>query len=114
MAHRDTVSAARAYDGTLIDGEDGTLAEAQRYNLHPRLHARPLLGQHELAAFELSRIVEQERCLQREHPIAVEVLVQAVVVARTVAKQKRRRPGLARGVAPFQELRMAVRERCTL
>ena len=38
---------------------------------------------------------QQDRDLQREDVLAVEVLVQAVVVARAVLQQQRRRPRLA-------------------
>ena len=41
---------------------------------------------------------------------AIEILVQAVVVAFSVLKQQRRRPGLARGVAPEEEVGMVFRE----
>ena len=68
------------------------------------LHARPLLGQHELAAVEIrARLRQQDRDLQREDMLAVEILVQAVVVARAIAQQQRRRPRLAGRVAALEE-----------
>ena len=56
----------------------------------------PLLDDHELAAVEVpARLVQQERRLQREDVLAVEVLVQAVVVAGAVGQQQGRGPRLA-------------------
>ena len=69
-----------------------------------RLHARALLGQHELAAGEVSaRLRQQDGELQREDMLAVEVLVEAVVVAGAVAEEERGRAGLAGGVAAGEE-----------
>ena len=80
-------------------------------NQGPRLHARTLLGEHELAAFEIARrIGQQEGDLQRKDMRAVEVLMQAVVVAGPVAQQQRRRPRLAGAMAAAQELVMGRRE----
>ena len=71
----------------------------ERHDLAARLHARPLLDQHELAAFEVPRrVAQQDRGLQREDQLAVEIAMQAVVVARLVAQQQRRRPLLAAGM----------------
>ena len=94
----DAVPAARALHRPLVDREHHRVALPQRHDLAARLHARALLDQQELAAVKsapgwLSRTVD----LQREHELAVEILVQAVVVARPVAQQQRRRPLLAAG-----------------
>ena len=60
---------------------------AQWDDFRPRLHAGPLLGQDEFAAREIhARLVEQKRDLDREDMLAVEVLVQAVVIVGTVAE----------------------------
>ena len=80
------------------------LALPQRHDLGARLHARALLGQHELAAREIAlRLGQQERDLQRKHMLAVEILMQAVVVALAVLQQQRRRPGLAGAMAALEE-----------
>jgi hypothetical protein len=72
----------------------------ERHDLAARLHARPLLDQQELAALEVAAgLAQQDRGLDREDEVAVEVAVQAVVVARPVAQQQRRRPLLAAGMA---------------
>ena len=100
VAHVDAVDAARALHRPVMHRKDHAFALAQRHDLHARLHARPLLGQHELAAGEVaSRIGQQDRELQREDVLAVKILVQAVVIAFAVLQQQRRRFGLSRLVA---------------
>src|ERR1700676_3736554 len=47
VAHGHAVDATAALHGPLVDGEDDAFALAQRHHLGARLHARPLLGQHE-------------------------------------------------------------------
>ena len=88
----------------------------ERHDLDARLHARALLGQHELAAGEVapgsdSRIAT---CSGND-VLAVEVLVQAVVVAGAVSQQQRRRPRLAGRVAAREEVGVRAgiaRRRC--
>ena len=83
MTHVDAVSAPRAPDRPVAYREDHALALVEPDDLGPRLHARPLLGQDEFAPREVDvRPREQERDLEREDVIAVEVLVEGVVVAR--------------------------------
>src|SRR4029077_2508486 len=50
MSQGHSIDAAGTLHGTVLDGEDHAIASAERHHLHPRLHARPLLGQHELTA----------------------------------------------------------------
>src|SRR4030095_15369109 len=96
VAHRDPIAAARATYGAMAHGEDDAVALLERHDLRARLHARPLLGQHELAPEEIaSRRREQHGGLERKQMLAVHVLVQAVVVALGVAKDERGRLGLA-------------------
>lgn len=79
----------------------------QGHDLGPGLHARALLGQDELAADEvIAGAVAQDGGLQEEVQVAVKVLVQAVVVAGSVAQQQRRGPRLP-GAAP-QRFAMAA------
>ena len=62
----------------------------------------------------LAGIAQQHGRLQREHQLAVEVAVQAVVVARPVAQQQRRRPLLAAGVAlPQPALQASAGSACS-
>ena len=85
MAHVDAVDAAGTSDGPVMDGENDRVALGERYYLDPRLHARPLFGEHKLAAGEVGR--EQESGLQREDVLTVKILVQTVVVARAVLQK---------------------------
>ena len=104
MAHVDAIGAARALHRPLAHREDDPVALAERHHLGARLHARPLLGQHELAAGEVaSGLGEQDRDLERKEMLSVDVLMQAIVVARAIAQQKRRRPRLTRLMATGPE-----------
>src|SRR3984893_17966253 len=94
------IDAARALYGTMMHGEDDRLALSQRHHLDLRLPARTLLHQRELAAGEIRPgIAEQHGQLERKGVIAVEILMQAVVVARAVFEDERRRSELARAMA---------------
>src|SRR5262245_44656253 len=84
VAHGDPIDAARALHRPVVHWKDHALALPERHHLGARLHARPLLGQDEFAAGKIgARPRQQERDLQREHVLAVDVLVQAIVVARS-------------------------------
>src|SRR5690242_6287555 len=73
---------------TVPDGEDHPIASVERHHLDPRLHPRPLLGQDELAAREVSSgLRQEERHLEGEDLLAIEILVQTVVVARAILEQ---------------------------
>jgi hypothetical protein len=110
VAHVDPIGAARAIHRSMVDRKDHALALCQRHDLGARLHARPLLREHELPAGEVDlRPREQERELQREDMLAVDILMQAVVVARAVLQEERRRLGLSAGVAARQQLRVVMR-----
>ena len=54
VAQVDTVRAARALHRAMMHGEGDRVALSERDNLGTRLHARPLLGEHELAALEIA------------------------------------------------------------
>ena len=104
MSHVDAIGSPRPLDRAMVDGEDDALALVERDHLGPRLHAGPLLGEHEFAAREIdagSR--EQERDLEREDVFAVEVLVQTVEIIGTVSEKERGRPGLSRLMATVEE-----------
>ena len=84
--------------------EDHPIAAAERHHFNARLHPRPLFGQDELAASEVTAgLLQQDRDLEREDELAVDVLVQAVEVIRTVLQEERRGPGLPRLVATREE-----------
>src|SRR5438876_1238760 len=103
MAHRHPVGAASAVDRAVMDREDHGLASPQGNDLTSRLSARALLDQEELAAGEVVLGgAEQHGKLQWKDQIAIEVLVQAVVVAGLVFEDERRWPLLARCMAFFE------------
>ena len=109
MSEVDPVYAASALNRTMVNGEDHSVALPQRHDLGARLHAGTLLGQHELAAGEVSsRLRQQDRDLQRKDMLAVEILVQAVVVIRPVLEQKRCRSDLPGCMATSQKIGMRL------
>jgi len=82
----------------------------QLHHLHAALHAWSLFCQNEFATSEiLSRFGEKNGNLERKGKIAVEVLVQAVEVARDILQQQRRRSRLAASVALLQEISVLCR-----
>src|ERR1700724_3331059 len=110
VAHVDPIGATGAAYRTMVDRKDHSLALRERHDLRTRLHARPLLGQHEVSAGEVGiRAREQKRDLQRKDMLSVEILMQAVVVALTVLQEERRRLGLSGVVAAVQKRLVAIR-----
>jgi hypothetical protein len=82
------IHTARTLHRTVMDGEDNRVALPERHDFWPRLHARALLGEHELATREVTfGFGQQNRDLERENVLAVEILMQAVVIVRPVGKQ---------------------------
>jgi hypothetical protein len=53
VAHIDPIDAAGALHGTVVDREGHGIALLERHDLHARLHARTLLGQHKFSASEV-------------------------------------------------------------
>jgi hypothetical protein len=79
MSHVYAIDAPRARNRAMVHGEDHALSLAQGNDLGARLHAGALLGQDKLAAGEVDAwLCEQDRDLQGENMLAVEVLMQAV------------------------------------
>src|SRR6185295_10235371 len=79
MPHVYTIGAARPLHRSVMHGENDSIALPKRHDFGARLHARPLFGEHELAAREVpARFRQQDRHLQRERQLAIEILVQAV------------------------------------
>ena len=105
MPQVHAIHTAHAPHGAVMDGDHRSVALTQRQHERPRLHARTLLGHHELATFEIApRLRKQYHHLQREHMLAVEILVQAVVVVGAVLQQQRRRPLLPGSVTARDEV----------
>ena len=84
VAVSDTVRAAAALDGTLVDRENDRVPTLQRDNFRPALPARALLGEDELAAAEAASIRQEYRHLKRKGVLAVKVLVEAIIVSRLI------------------------------
>src|ERR1700724_95897 len=104
VAHVDPIGATGAAYRTMGDRKDHGFALRERHDLRTRLHARPLLGEHEVSAGEVGiRPRQQKRDLQRKDVLAVEILMQAVVVALAVLQQKGCRPGLSGMVTAIEK-----------
>ena len=91
------IHTARALHGPVVNRENNAIALTERHDHRPDLHARALLRHDEFAASEvLAGVRQQNSQLEREDMLAVEVLVQAVVIVDSILKQKRRRSALDR------------------
>ena len=85
VAEINAIVALRPLYWPVMDREGHSITVLKGYHLDAALHARPLFGQDKLAARKvLARIGEENRDLDRECEIAVEVLVQAIEVARNI------------------------------
>ena len=104
VAHCDPVSSTSTADRAMVDRKDDRFAGSKRHDQNPRLHARPLLGQHEFSALKFFWVAQEERCLQWKGQVAVKVLVQAIIVSSTIAQEQRRRAHLPSGVAAIDEI----------
>src|SRR5262249_28387396 len=77
------------------------------HDFDPALHARPLFGQGKLATCKVvAGLREEDRDLDRECVIAVEVLMQAVEITRHILQQQRRWARLTGVVASLEERRV--------
>ena len=99
VAMLDAVHPAGPGDRAIADWKDDGVALSERDHSGARLASRPLLSEDEFAAFETGRVRQQDRDLERKQMLAVHVLVQAIVVAGTVAEDQRRRARLPCRVA---------------
>ena len=94
-----------------MHGEDDALALHERNDFRPRLHARPLLREHEFTPGEIvARTRQQEGDLQRKNVLAVEVLVQTIIVTGLVGEEKRRRFRLSGFMTAHEIGRVIVRK----
>src|SRR5262245_65774848 len=75
------IVALRTLHWPVVHREGHRITLSKRHDLGAALHARPLFGQDELAAGEVhAGLREEDRDLDRECDIAVEILVEAVEV----------------------------------
>ena len=105
MPQVDAVSSARALDRAVVNGKRDSVSLSQRHYFRPRLHTRALFGDHEFAAGEIAaRFGQQDCCLNREYVLAIEVLMETVVVAFAVLEGQRCRfvlPGVVTALKEF-------------
>jgi len=105
VAQMGTVITPRAAHRTMVDGKDHRVALVRREHLDARLPARLLLGEDEFAACKISTaFVQKGSYLKREEDIAVQVPVQAIIIAGAVLQHQRCRPFLACAVTLLAEV----------
>lgn len=105
----DAVVALRSLHRPIMDGEQNRIALPQGNYLDPALHPRPLFGQNELAAGKIPVwFRQQDGGLQREGEIAVQILMQTIIVAGAILQQQRGRAHLSRFVTDFQVIDMVA------
>ena len=76
-------------------GKHKHIALIGREHVNAGLRARLLLRQHDLASAKLfSRPAQIDRRLQWEGDLSVEILMQPIVIARTITQQQRSRTAL--------------------
>src|SRR5258708_28067767 len=96
MLEIHAVSSTSSLHRTVVNCEKHPVALLELRYFGPRLHAWPLLSQPKLSSGEIfTRACKQERNLERENEIAIQVLMQGVEVARVVLQQERCRPQLS-------------------
>ena len=105
VPHIDAIETARSLDGAVVNGKGHGVSLTKRNDFRPRLHAGTLLGEHELSARKiLAGLGKQDRHLDWENVLAVEILVQAIVVSLGILKQQRRGLPLAGMVTSLEEV----------
>ena len=106
----DAIGSPRSLDRPMTHRESYCVALAERNHFWPRLHTRPLLGEDELTAREISLRFRQQDCyLYREDVLPVNILVQAVEVTFFVLEEQWRRSRLSCVVTSLQKLFVPVR-----
>src|SRR5262245_9812363 len=90
VAHVDTVAALAPLNRPVMDGKGDRVPLPEWNDFDPALHSGALLGQHELAAGEVTSRLREEDChLDGKGEIAIEILMQAIEIARPVLQQQR-------------------------
>lgn len=103
MAHGYSIHTTGTVLRAMVDGEDDSLALMERDDRGPGLHARALFGEDELASSEVaSRLAEEEGDLKREDELAIEVLMETVVVLLLVLEKQWSGASLASVVAELE------------
>src|SRR5579884_456252 len=106
----DSVVAAFPLERTVIHRKRDRISLVERHDLNTRLHARSLLGENKFSSGEIpSRLRKENRHLYGKHMLAIEILMEAVVVTGSVLQKQRRGFGLTSFVASCKELRVFLR-----
>jgi len=85
VAQDDSIGASSAALGSMVDGEDDSLALMERNDRGPGLHSGALFCQNELSSCEiLSRFAEEKGDLEGEEEFAIEILMETVVVVLSI------------------------------
>src|ERR1700678_4270058 len=93
MPKVDPIGAPSSLNWAMMHGKGYGISLVQWHNFRSGLHPRTLFGKNKLAAREVPlRLGEKKGYLDRKDVLAIEVLVQAVVVADAVLQQQRRWP----------------------
>src|ERR1700751_1836008 len=101
----DAINTPCSLNRSMMHRERHRVTLAKWNHLWPRLHARPLFGEHEFAAREIPlRFREQDCYLYREDVLAVEILMQTVIVPFAILKEQWRWPLLACVMASFDKV----------
>ena len=88
MPHINAIDTACTLHRSLVHSKNYRIALTQRNDLWPGLHARPLLGKNEFTTGEITVGRRQQNChLQRKNMLAIQVLMQAVVIANAVLQE---------------------------
>lgn len=91
----------------MMDGEDHSISLIERNDFRSRLHPWTLLGQDEFSSREItSRLRKKKRNLKRKDVFSVEILMEAVEIARFIFQKQRCRPRLARLMTALDEIGM--------
>ena len=94
MTQIDAIVALRSLDRPIVDRKGDGVAPAHRHDFDTTLHARPLLGECEFAAREVAaKLREQDRDLDREPKVAVQVLVPEISATQIPIPQPVERAG---------------------
>ena len=105
MADVYPVVATLTFDGAVLVGKDQHLALIEVDGLPDRLRPRALGHEQELPARVVFLSATQDRQdLEGEAHLAIDILVQGIVVTFLIAQDQRRRPHLYRLVAAVQKL----------
>jgi hypothetical protein len=93
----------------MVDSESHGIALAKWHHFRSRLHPRSLFRKHELSTGKVAHwFWEKNRYLYRKYVLAIEILVQAVIVSLAILEEQWRGPDLSGVVTALDELLMPI------